>query len=107
MKKKEVFLTEEGITKVEKFLGFRKSYEEKNLLALIMLKNALKLHYIMKKDKEYVVKDGEIVIVDEFTGRLSEGRRFGEAIYQALEVKKRKKFKVTLNFKFNNLSKFL
>ncbi len=85
--KKEVFLTEEGITKVEKFLGLENLYEEKNATMAHYVENALKAHYIMKKDKEYVVKDGEIVIVDEFTGRLSEGRRFGEGLHQALEVK--------------------
>lgn len=85
--KKEVFLTEEGITKVEKFLGLENLYEERNATMAHYIENALKAHYVMKKDKEYVVKDGEIVIVDEFTGRLSEGRRFGEGLHQALEVK--------------------
>lgn len=85
--KKDVFLTEEGITKVETFLGIDNLYEERNATMAHYIENALKANYIMKKDKEYIVKNGEIVIVDEFTGRLSEGRRFGESLHQAIEAK--------------------
>jgi len=82
-----VLITENGITKAEKLFGVENLYSPENAHLPHLLDNALKSNYLFEKDVDYVVKDGEVVIVDEFTGRLSEGRRFSEGLHQALEAK--------------------
>ncbi len=79
-------LTEEGIAKTEKMLGLQNMYEG-DVTAVHFMDNALKAHAMYRKDKEYVVKDGEVVIVDEFTGRLMPGRRWSDGLHQAVEAK--------------------
>ncbi len=86
-KNKSVFVTEEGIKKAEELFGVDNLYSLENAILAHHLDQALKANYLFEKDVDYVVKDGEIVIVDEFTGRLSEGRRFSEGLHQALEAK--------------------
>ncbi|HKY51626.1 MAG TPA: preprotein translocase subunit SecA [Candidatus Limnocylindria bacterium] len=81
-----VTLTEEGIAKVEKLLGLQNMYEG-DVMAVHFMDNALKAHAMYHRDKEYVVKDGEVVIVDEFTGRLMPGRRWSDGLHQAVEAK--------------------
>jgi preprotein translocase subunit SecA len=80
-------LTEGGINKIEKILGVNNIYEEKGIKYLNYLEQALKAEALFKRDKDYVVKGGEIIIVDEFTGRLMPGRRFSGGLHQALEAK--------------------
>jgi preprotein translocase subunit SecA len=79
-------LTDHGISKVEKIIGVDNLFE-KDFATLHHVEAALKARTLFKKDKEYIVKDGRVVIVDEFTGRLLEGRRFSEGIHQAIEAK--------------------
>ena len=79
-------LTEEGILKIEKILGISNLYE-KDFSTVHHLEAALKAKTLFKLDKDYVVKDGEVIIVDEFTGRLLQGRRFSEGLHQAIEAK--------------------
>ena len=86
-KDKVILITEEGITKAEKLFGVENLYSAENASLPHMLDQALKANYLFEKDVDYVVNDGEVVIVDEFTGRLSEGRRFSEGLHQALEAK--------------------
>ncbi len=81
-----VFLTEDGIGKAEKMLGLQNMYEG-DVTAVHFLDNAVKAVALYHKDKEYVVKDGEVVIVDEFTGRLMPGRRWSDGLHQAVEAK--------------------
>ena len=83
-----VVLTEEGIAKVEQMLGITNLYEsDSNIELTHHLNQALKAHALMKKDRDYVVKDGEVIIVDEFTGRLMYGRRYSEGLHQSIEAK--------------------
>ena len=86
-KDKVVLITEEGITKAEELFGVENLYSAENSSLPHALDQALKANYLFEKDVDYVVNDGEVVIVDEFTGRLSEGRRFSEGLHQALEAK--------------------
>jgi len=79
-------LTEHGILKIEKMLGFPNLYE-KDFETVHLIEAALKAKTLFKRDKDYLVKDGEVIIVDEFTGRLLLGRRFSEGIHQAIEAK--------------------
>jgi preprotein translocase subunit SecA len=85
-KHRAVSLTEEGITKVERQLGVRNLYAD-NLEQVHYLDNAVKARALYRRDKEYVVKEGKVVIVDEFTGRLMPGRRWSEGLHQAVEAK--------------------
>ncbi len=80
-------LTEQGVNKIEKILGMDNIYEEKGIRYLHHLEEALKAEVLFKKDKDYVVKDGQLIIVDQFTGRLMPGRRFSGGLHQALEAK--------------------
>ena len=80
-------LTAEGIAEAEKLFGVDNLYSLENAILAHHLDQALKANYLFQKDVDYVVKNGEVVIVDEFTGRLSEGRRFSEGLHQALEAK--------------------
>jgi preprotein translocase subunit SecA len=82
-------LTEEGITKVEKILGLDNIYQEGGIRYVHHLEQALRAQVLFKLDKDYVVKDGQVIIVDDFTGRLMPGRRYSEGLHQALEAKER------------------
>ncbi|STQ87157.1 preprotein translocase subunit SecA [Helicobacter muridarum] len=86
-KNRIVLTTEEGIKKAEKLFNVENLYAIENASLSHHLDQALKANYLFVKDKDYVVQNGEVVIVDEFTGRLSEGRRFSEGLHQALEAK--------------------
>ena len=86
-KNRTIMITEAGISKAEKLFGVENLYNLENAVLSHHLDQALKAHNLFEKDVHYVVKDSEVVIVDEFTGRLSEGRRFSEGLHQALEAK--------------------
>ncbi len=86
-KDKVVLITEDGITKAEELFKVENLYSAENASLPHALDQALKANYLFEKDVDYVVNSGEVVIVDEFTGRLSEGRRFSEGLHQALEAK--------------------
>jgi preprotein translocase subunit SecA len=86
-KMRTVILTEAGIEKSEKMLGLGNIYTEGGIKYVHHLEQALRAEVLFKRDKDYVVKDGEIIIVDEFTGRLMHGRRYSEGLHQALEAK--------------------
>ena len=86
-KDRVILLTQEGIAKAEELFDVDNLYSLENAILAHHLDQALKANYLFQKDVDYVVKNGEVVIVDEFTGRLSEGRRFSEGLHQALEAK--------------------
>ena len=86
-KHRSVSLTTEGIAKLEKKLGVKNLYDPSNYGQVHFVENALKAQAIYQRDREYVVRAGEVVIVDEFTGRLMEGRRYSDGIHQAIEAK--------------------
>jgi preprotein translocase subunit SecA len=86
-KSRSVSLTEEGMGKLEKWLNIKNIYDPQNYRLTRFLEAALKSHAIYQRDREYVVKDGEIIIVDEFTGRLMFGRRWSDGLHQAVEAK--------------------
>jgi len=85
-KSKSSTLSEFGIRKVEKILGVTNLYEE-SFDTIHYIENAIKAQALFHKDKDYVVKDNEIIIVDEFTGRLMQGRRWSDGLHQAVEAK--------------------
>jgi preprotein translocase subunit SecA len=80
-------MTEDGVAKAEQLLGIDNLYDPVHIDTLHHLNQALKAHVLFKKDVDYVVKDGEVIIVDEFTGRLMPGRRYSDGLHQALEAK--------------------
>ena len=82
-----VTLTEQGISKMEKWLGTDNIYVEKGIQEVHHIEQALKAHVLFTREKDYVVKEGEVIIVDEFTGRLMPGRRYSEGLHQAIEAK--------------------
>ncbi len=86
-KARSVVLTEEGVAKVEKSLNVTNLYDPGNMETLHHVNQALKAHTLFKKDVDYIVKDGQVIIVDEFTGRLMPGRRYSDGLHQALEAK--------------------
>jgi preprotein translocase subunit SecA len=86
-KARTVNLTEEGVEKAEKLLGVGNLFEPQNMDWVHHIYQALKAHLLFKRDVDYMVKDGEVVIVDEFTGRLMPGRRYSDGLHQALEAK--------------------
>ncbi len=86
-KLKAISLTDSGINKAEQLLGMENIYTEKGIKYVHHLETAVKAQSIFEKDKDYVVKDGEVIIVDPFTGRLQPGRRWSEGIHQAIEAK--------------------
>ena len=86
-KAKSSALTEDGVAKVEKLLNVDNLYEPKNIELLHHVNQALKAHALFKRDVDYVVSDGEVQIVDEFTGRLMPGRRWSDGLHQAVEAK--------------------
>ncbi|OCS31388.1 preprotein translocase subunit SecA [Campylobacter fetus subsp. venerealis LMG 6570 = CCUG 33900] len=86
-KNRTIMITEAGIAKAEKLFGVDNLYNLENAILSHHLDQALKAHNLFEKDVHYVVRDSQVIIVDEFTGRLSEGRRFSEGLHQALEAK--------------------
>ena len=86
-KQRAVTLTENGMNKMEKMLGVDNIYVSGGIKDVHNIEQALKAHVLLKRDKDYVVKEGEIIIVDEFTGRLMPGRRYNEGLHQAVEAK--------------------
>jgi preprotein translocase subunit SecA len=96
-KERQTYLTEPGMTKMEKWLrrdGLLKApslYDPANYSLTQYLENALKAKVLFEKDRDYIVKDGQVIIVDEFTGRLMFGRRYSEGLHQAIEAKERVK----------------
>ncbi|MDD5144794.1 MAG: preprotein translocase subunit SecA [Candidatus Pacebacteria bacterium] len=86
-KMKAATLTEEGINKIEKILGVGNIYEERGVKFLHYLEQSLRAETLFKKDRDYVVKNGEVIIVDEFTGRMMPGRRWSGGLHQAIEAK--------------------
>lgn len=92
-KARTVAVTEEGVEKVEKIMGIENLYDPSNYLFIHSLNQILKACYLFRKDVDYMIKDGEVVIVDEFTGRLMPGRRYSEGLHQAIEAKERVKVK--------------
>src|SRR2546423_156985 len=86
-KTRTVILTEAGIDKLEQLAGVKNIYDESNLDLARYMENAIKAQIIFKRDKDYIVKDGEVIIVDEFTGRQMPGRRYSEGLHQAIEAK--------------------
>lgn len=80
-------LTEIGIERLEKMLGVDNIYTDRGISDVHHIEQALKAHALFKRDKDYVVKDGEVIIVDEFTGRMMFGRRYSEGLHQAIEAK--------------------
>ena len=86
-KERSALLTEDGISKLEAILKVDNMYSQENYLLAHYVENSLKAHYIFQKDVDYVVSNGEVVIVDEFTGRLMPGRRYSEGLHQSLEAK--------------------
>lgn len=86
-KSKQVLLKEKGIEKAERFLGVSNLYDPVNLEILHHLIQSLRAHKLFRRDVDYVVKDGKVVIVDEFTGRLMPGRRWSDGLHQAIEAK--------------------
>jgi preprotein translocase subunit SecA len=87
IKDKTITLTQEGIAKAENFFNLDNLYDVNNVVLLHHINNALRANFIMTKDVDYVVQDGKVIIVDQFTGRLMHGRQFSEGLHQALEAK--------------------
>ena len=86
-KHRSVALTEEGSIKVEKLLGLNNLYDAINMETNHHVQQSLKAHVSFQRDRDYVVKDDEVIIVDEFTGRLMPGRRWSDGLHQAVEAK--------------------
>lgn len=87
LESKSISLTEEGIRKGEKYFGLDNLYDTDNTILTHHLDNALRANFVMLRDKDYVVQDGEVMIVDQFTGRIMEGRRYSDGVHQAIEAK--------------------
>jgi preprotein translocase subunit SecA len=85
--KRTVAITEEGVRKVEEYLGIENLYDHVNTPLVHHLHNAIRAKELYKRDVDYIVRDGEVKIVDEFTGRVLEGRRYSEGLHQAIEAK--------------------
>ncbi len=90
-KSRTVVLTEEGVSRVENLLNVNNLYEPRNIEILHHVNQALKAHTLFKRDVDYLVKDGQVIIVDEFTGRVMPGRRYSDGLHQALEAKEKVK----------------
>jgi preprotein translocase subunit SecA len=88
-KQRHIILSDEGMERVERGLGIEDLYTTENINVVHMVEQSLKAHHFFKRDKEYMVRDGEVFIVDEFTGRVMEGRRYSDGLHQALEAKER------------------
>jgi preprotein translocase subunit SecA len=85
--KRSAAFTEEGVARLEKLLGVDNLYDAANMDLVHHAQQALKAHTLFKRDKDYLVKDGEVIIVDEFTGRMMPGRRWSDGLHQAVEAK--------------------
>ena len=92
-KERSVFATENGVKRVEKILKIDNLYDPKNAILIHHLNQALKALILFKRDVDYLVKNGEVIIIDEFTGRLMPGRRYSEGLHQAIEAKEGVKIK--------------
>ena len=86
-KTKSAYLTEEGVARIEQLIHVENLYDPRHVDLLHHINQALKAHHLFRRDVEYIVKDGQVIIVDEFTGRLMPGRRFSDGLHQALEAK--------------------
>jgi preprotein translocase subunit SecA len=86
-KERAATLTEEGIARIEQKLGMENLYSPEHFEMIPYLDNALRAHALYSRDRDYIVRNNEVIIVDEFTGRLMEGRRYGEGLHQAIEAK--------------------
>lgn len=104
---KSISLTDKGIEKAEKYFNLKNLYDVDNASLTHHLDQALRANYIMLKDKDYVVQDGEALIVDQFTGRVMEGRRFSDGLHQAIEAKEnveiQEETKTMANITYQNL----
>ncbi len=107
LESKTVSLTDEGIKKAEKYFNLKNLYDPENTALTHHLDQALRANYIMLLDKDYVVQDGEVLIVDSFTGRVMEGRRFADDLHQAIEAKEgveiQEENKTMANITYQNL----
>ena len=107
-KQKTVTLTQNGIKKAEAYFHLDNLADAENMTIAHHINQAIRAHGIMKRDVDYVVKDGEVIIVDEFTGRLMLGRRFNEGLHQAIEAKEgvsvQKESKTLATITFQNYS---
>ncbi|HIQ31381.1 MAG TPA: preprotein translocase subunit SecA [Aquifex aeolicus] len=92
-KNRNVTITEKGIAKIEKSLGIDNLYDLRHIDLLHAIVQSIKAHHLFKRDVHYIIRDGEVLIVDEFTGRVLPGRRWSEGLHQAIEVKERVKVK--------------
>ncbi len=86
-KQRAISLTDEGITKVERLLGIKDMYTQESVKYVHYVETAIRARALFIKDKDYVIKDGEVIIVDPFTGRMQPGRRWSEGLHQAIEAK--------------------
>jgi len=106
-KRKAAILTEEGISHLEKLLGLTNIYEQAGISNVHHIEQALRAKTLFKRDRDYVVRDGEVIIVDEFTGRLMFGRRYSDGLHQAIEAKENVKIqqesKTLATITFQNL----
>lgn len=107
LESKTVALTDAGIQKAEKYFNLKNLYDPENTALTHHLDQALRANYIMLKDKDYVVTDGEVLIVDSFTGRVMQGRRFSDGLHQAIEAKEgveiQEENKTMANITYQNL----
>lgn len=107
LESKTVALTDEGIQKAEKYFNLKNLYDPENTALTHHLDQALRANYIMHRDKDYVVSDGEVLIVDSFTGRVMQGRRFSDGLHQAIEAKEgvqiQEENKTMANITYQNL----
>lgn len=107
LESKTVSLTDEGIKKAEKYFNLENLYNPENTALTHHLDQALRANYIMLRDKDYVVSDGEVLIVDSFTGRVMQGRRFSDGLHQAIEAKEgveiQEENKTMANITYQNL----
>jgi len=90
-KSRTVVLTEEGVAHIEGYLNVQNLYEPRNIEIVHHVNQALRAHTLFKRDVDYLVKEGEVIIVDEFTGRVMPGRRYSDGLHQALEAKEKVK----------------
>lgn len=109
-KRKAISLTDAGITKAEDLLGVENIYTEKGIKFVYHIETAVKAKALFLKDRDYVIKDGEVIIVDEFTGRMQPGRRWSDGIHQAVEAKERvlvqKESRTLASITFQNYFRF-
>ena len=109
-KRKAIALTDAGITKAESALGISNIYTEKGIKYVHHLETAIRAKALFQKDRDYVIKDGEIVIVDAFTGRMQPGRRWNEGLHQAIEAKEgvkiQKETRTAASITFQNYFRF-